>query len=282
MRTTAFLLLALAFSATATAASAPPVPTAVAGPTSNQSAADRSHRWRLAGRPDAEGRYRLVDATENGGRTWHRILRRADRDIVRITRTTARNGFVYVDADIPVLATKSNGKKWLPLALSSRPDSTLFEGSGSDLFFGLPAAMGIEFGGYVMKVSRAADGATRARPFLGRPDSHGRHYVALQPVPRGIVALVEGQPVDGGPGVAFRIDVAQLSIDHARVDHIVRNVPRAAGAACSARLFRVRWPAIRIVAPVLFSAGGTCGADAISYAFVSRDGGRTWRIGPGR
>src|SRR5207237_5735976 len=122
VRTTAFLLLALAFSATATAASAPPVPSPVVGPTSNQSAADRSHRWRLAGQPDAEGRYRLVDSTENGGRTWHRILRRADRDIVRLTRTTARDGFVYVDADIPVLATTTNRRKWVPLALSARHD----------------------------------------------------------------------------------------------------------------------------------------------------------------
>jgi len=282
VRTIAFLLLALAFSASAWAGSAPPVPLPVPGPTNNESVADRTHRWRLAGPADAEGRYRFVDATENGGRTWHRILRRPSPDVVRITRTTARNGFVYVDADPAVLATSTNGSKWLPLALAMHPDSTLFEGNGSDLFFGVRPAAGTEFGGYVMKVSRAAQGATHIRPFLSPPDSHGRHHVALQPVPRGVAALVEGRPVDGAPGVAFRLDFARLSADRTRVERTVTNVPRAAGAACSARLFRVDWPAIRIVAPVVFAPGATCETDAVSYAFASRDGGRTWRVAPGR
>ena len=277
VKTAVFSLLAPAFSATAAAGSAPPVP----GPADGvQCAADAAHRWRLAGGPDGAGRYRFVDATENRGRTWHRILRRPRADIVRITRTTARAGFVLVDADPAVLATATNGRTWSPLALSPRPDPALFEGSGPDLFVGLRKLPGVEFGGYVMKVSDAAYGRARARPFLNDPDSYGRHYVALQPVARGIVALVEGKPVDGAPGIAFRIDVARLSLDHKRVDQRVLNVPRAAGAACSARIFRVRWPAIRIVAPVVFG-GASCEAGSVSYAFGSRDGGRAWRVAPG-
>ena len=282
VRTTVFLLLALAFTTTAGAGSAPPVPTPVPGARTDQSVADRSHRWRLAGTRDAEGRYRFVDATENGGRTWHRILRRPAHDVVRITRTTARDGFVYVDAEVPVLATADDGRTWRRLAIAPRPDATLFEGSGADLFYGVRTAAGVEFGGYVMKVSHAAQGHTLARPFVGPPDSYGRHYVALQPIRWGIASLVEGRPVDGSPGVAFRIDVARLSIEHTRIDHTVINVSRAPGASCSARLFRVEWPAIRIVAPVLVAPAQTCDADAVSHAFVSRDGGRTWRVAPGR
>ncbi|MFY9578642.1 MAG: hypothetical protein WAQ33_04905 [Gaiellaceae bacterium] len=180
-----------------------------------------------------------------------------------------------------VLATADNGRMWRRLAIAPRPDATLFDGSGAVLFYGVRPAAGVEFGGYVMKVSRAAQGHTRARPFIGAPSDYGRHYVALQPVRRGIASLVEGKPVDGSPGVAFRIDVARLSVDHARIDHTVINVPRAPGASCSARPFRVEWPAIRIVAPVMVAPAQTCDADAISYAFVSRDGGRTWRVAPG-
>jgi hypothetical protein len=281
VRGVAFLLLTLGFSGAAAAGSAPPVPTPVAGPTSNQSAADVAHRWRLAGAPDAEGRYRFVDATENGGRTWHRILRRPAHDIVRITRTTVRNGFVLVDGDPAVLATASNGRSWRPLALSPRPVPTVFEGNGSDLFFGLAVAPGVEFGGYVMKVSDAAHGRARIRPFLTRPDSHARRYVALQAVPRGIAALVEGTAVDGAPGVAFRIHFGRLSPDRKRVELIVLNVPRAAGAACSARLFRVRWPSIRIVAPVVLSGDASCATGSVSYDWVSHDGGRSWRVAAG-
>ena len=282
VRGVALFLLALAFSGAAAAGSAPPVPTPVAGPTSNQSAADAAHRWRLAGAPDAEGRYRFVDATENGGRSWRRILRRPAHDIIRITRTTVRNGFVLVDGDPAVLATASNGRTWVSLALSPRPVPTVFEGNGSDLFFGLAVAPGVEFGGYVMKASDPAHGRAHVRPFLTRPDSHARRYVALQAVPRGIAALVEGTPVDGAPGVAFRIHLGRLSLDHKRVEHLLLNVPRAAGAACSARLFRVRWPAIRIVAPVVLTGDASCDAGSVSYAWVSRDGGRSWRVAPGR
>lgn len=178
MRTITFLLLGLAFSAAAWAGSAPTVPSPVSGPASNQSGADRAHLWRLAGGPpDAEGRHRFVDASENGGRTWHRILRRPSRDIVRITRTTARNGFVYVDADPPVLATSTNGREV------------------------------------------AAAGARDAS------------------------------------GLDARVDIARLSANHSRVEHAVTNVPRAAGASCPARVFRVDWPMIRIVAPVVFAPG---------------------------
>jgi hypothetical protein len=247
---------------------------------SNQSAADSAHRWRLAGAPDAQGRHRFVDATENGGRTWHRILRRPTADIVRITRTTARSGFVLVAGDPAVLATDTNGTTWLPIGLTPRPVPTLFEGSGDDLFVGVPRATSNEFGGFILKVSHAAQGRADARPFINAPESYARHFVALQPLPRGIVALVEGASVDGAPGVAFRIDVARLSADRSRVRHTVLNVPRAAGTACSATLFRVRWPSIRIVAPVAFR-DATCGAGTVSYAFVSRDGGHTWRVAPG-
>jgi len=273
-----FLLLALGFSANAAAGSAPPVPGPAAG---TQSSADRVHRWRLAGGPDSAGRYRFVDASENGGRTWHRILRRPAADIVRITRTTARDGFVLVDADPAVLATATDGRRWSPVALTPHPDPTLFEGSGADLFVGLRPGPGVEFGGYVLKVSDAAHGRAHARPFLSAPDSLGRHYVALQPIARGVVALVEGKPVDGAPGVTFRLVVARLSDDRKHIDRRVLNVPRAAGAACSARIFRVQWPAIRIAAPVVFYGGTTCASGAVSYGFVSRDGGRTWRVAPG-
>ena len=159
-----------------------------------------------------------------------------------------RNGFVYVEANPSVLATNTNGRKWLQLELTPRPDPTLFEGSGSALFFGLRAAPASEFGGYVMKVSGAARGRSHIRPFVGAPDSHARHYVALQPIARGIVALVEGNPVDGAVGVAFRVHVAQLGPDHTRIEQTALNVPRAAGAACAARVFRVAWPMIRMPA----------------------------------
>lgn len=92
---------------------------------------------------------------------------------------------------------------------------------------------------------------------------------------------MEGTTVDGAPGVAFRIHIARLSSDRTRIERTVLNVPRAAGAACPAKLFRVRWPSIRIVAPVVVFGGTTCEAGSVWYAFVSRDGGRTWRVALG-
>jgi hypothetical protein len=238
-----------------------------------ESWADTQHGWRLAGRPDLARFYPAVEATDDGGRTWRRVLTRRD-GIARIGRVSPTTGYAWAGrsphgALVPsgtVLVTSDGGRRWRALRISPRPQ--LVEASGNDLYF----VSGHRGGGTPRDVWRLAT-ALSGRPvrmLVGTLLT----IVSLQPVPGGIAALGLGAPA----GSPFSVLVSRLGRTR------VVSVPAAPGPnrePCNPVVFAVEWPVITIVAKQSFTPhGNPCESGmSRSLAWVSTDAGGSWWIG---
>jgi hypothetical protein len=236
-----------------------------------ESWADTTHGWRFVGKRSNSGGWGVVEATENGGRSWHVILRvPAEFEIGLISRASATDGFAFVGSKVRTrrnryLVTTDNGRHWkrLPPAALGFP----IEATGRDLFW--------IRGGLDRRLYRAANALTgRWHPTIAA--TVPPHFVlhALQPVPRGAAALVQ---------TAFDPGVREYSTKLL----VYRNgKPQMFTVAQSDELvlcndviaFSVAWPVVTVglkkAAPG--PDGPQCNFNVGTAFFLSRDGGATW------
>src|SRR5439155_9308919 len=83
-----------------------------------ESWADTTHGWRLVGTRSNSGGWPAVQATENGGRSWRRILRVGTGfEIGLISRVSSTDGFAFVGSKARerknrYLVTSDSGRHW--------------------------------------------------------------------------------------------------------------------------------------------------------------------------
>src|SRR6266849_1065349 len=83
------LPITLVATAVAVAVGVVSLATGASAPPARESWADTTHGWRLTGRQNMFGAFTAIQDTENGGRTWHTLLRQPRFGISEIQRTTA-------------------------------------------------------------------------------------------------------------------------------------------------------------------------------------------------
>jgi hypothetical protein len=216
--------------------------------TGHVSYADALHGW--------ESRESGVYATDDGGRTWRRVFRRAAE---RVARATPRFGVVSTRAPAPRCACRSRvywtndrGRRWRETRAIAGP-------------FAAGAGRVYWHDGRRLVESRPTKRGLRSR-VLGRVEPRAA-IVDLATIPGGAVALVSnrvrGHGMDNEPRVLLalggRAELVRLP---------------AVGGYVLVRSLEARWPELRVrgrdFAPLA--------ARAVDVTWWSLDGGRTWRV----
>jgi hypothetical protein len=267
------LSVTLAVTALTLAVGAVSLATGASPPLSRESWADNLHGWRLIGRQNMFGAYPGMQATENGGRTWHAIRQQPRYGIAKIQRTTATDGFAFIPRPRkPVVVTTDNGRNWKPIPLVPRGFPTI-EASGRDLFW--ISQQGIEYR-RLHRMPNALLGHTRATVVASIPPNW--IFEALRAVPGGAAAVASKSQLDNS-----RLDDSQFSLvvyryGTARTFSIVRGT-KPLVCPGSVQTFSIEWPVVTIVADeVTPNPGllGSCTFASKKLTFVSPDGGATW------
>jgi hypothetical protein len=217
----------------------------------NESWFDAQHGWRV--------NVGTVESSEDGGLTWHSILRR--RGASKAVRTSRTTGVVALARR--VLWTRDNGRHWRTLRAG-----TDLQGQNHWLFY-----VGGRTRRSLFQVTPwPPQNRTRSTKVAELPQ--GESFSALETIPGGIAAAIN-----------------LLNGKHPRVPKVLirrfgRNrvisvplPPEWPNGSCYLSGFRVKWPAITVLAQV-YEGYGSCDS-SISTAIIwfSPDGGDTWTIG---
>jgi hypothetical protein len=257
------LAVTLGGDSVATGASAPPA-TYPVGDTTRESWADTSHGWRFAGAKRGIA-YPLVQATENGGRTWHTILRQP-RGLIEISRSTATDGIAMVQGPRkPLFVTIDNGRHWKAIGLV--PRGFPVQASGHDAYWLTPTLDEKK----LYRMTNALLGRTRTRVIVTLPENW--IFEAVEPVPGGVAALAN----------KFRPDDSKYQLVVYRYGKLrtytIAQARRSLVCPLSIHAFTVDWPRLTVVTEeATYKAGQeySCNFSSRTTAFVSTDGGAKW------
>lgn len=261
------LTITLVASAVAVAVGAVALATGASAPPGRESWADTIHGWRLTGRQNMFGAFPAMQATENGGRTWHTILRQSRFGISEIQRTTATDGVAFVPRPRkPVLVTTDGGRRWKSIPIV--PRGFPIEASGRDLFW--ISQQGSEIR-KLYRMRNALLGQTKSTVVASLPENW--IFEAVRAVPAGAAALANN----------FGLDDSEFALVVYRYGKVrtftIAQAKRPLVCPGSLHTFSIEWPVVTVVADEATANPGPLGACRLgsgTVAFVSTDGGATW------
>jgi hypothetical protein len=252
------LAIALGAGAVASGASAPAP--------SRESWADTLHGWRVTGRQNMLGGFSAIQATDDGGRTWHTILRQPRYGITEIERTTATDGVAFVPRPRKsVLVTTDSGRHWK--AITIEPRGFPVEASGRDLFWFSQRGPIRKF----YRMRNALLGQTKTTAVASLPENW--IFEGIRAVPGGAAAVADAY-------LGADTKLTFLVYRYGKVQTFTIAQPkRQPICPGSLHTLSIDWPVVAIVADEVATNPGPLGACRLwvgTVAFLSTDGGATW------
>jgi hypothetical protein len=245
--------------------------------------ADNRHGW-------VECRETIVCSTENGGRTWHDILK-GGNFVFSLARTSAAAGVVETGRTGGfTFWTRDNGKRWYELPNVPKPDygggarALVFEGRGGLLFWHQSEKTLNRITPWPARVSPPCRGkselgsntcvlAASDSPFTSTPVAtiSTGSLARMRHIDGGVATLVTAEDANASPAAV---------LVHRGTSNVVSTLPESPlnrrSLTCT-ELF-AGWPALFVSAASFPAREGTGCPKLPHVLWRSADGGRTWTV----